>query len=335
MTFSHGITPSVCLLRCSPQEKLPAEFGDLTITDGNETVVFPACKLQAIKIEKDDRGFVWILEILDRRWRWNFGVINGSYNQMTPFGRLIPWTIRSPKELAQLCLEAMGEQNYDISNLPNGIAYPGPEYPNPVINVSGVNPPVDWDGVPPAQALQQLADRCGCRIIYRWKTDDVLVTPVGRGNAVPAGSIAKSLPSLVAPLAPSGVGVIGSPTRYQCRLALTAVGKEWDGSYWPINLLSYAPQVTTPAKPQIDTITFKDFGGSGVVSVSVTLTDTEGNPHKIGFNVGATDAATATNCALEINVASAGGDVEWEKVTASASSNVVTVEALEPETPFN
>lgn len=255
-TLSHGITPGVCLYRCAPQELLPVEFGDLVITDGNETVVLPACKVQSVKIERDDRGFYWILEIVDRRWRWrDFGFLNGCFNQLAPLGQqhLLPYTVRSPTELAVLCLTAMGETNYDL-NLPPGINNPGPFYPFPVLNVSGVNPPVNWDGVPPAQALQQLADRCGCRIIYRWSTDSVLITPIGAGVDLPFGSIARRLPTIQAPKAPSGVGVLGAPTRYQSRLAMTAVGKEFDGSYWPINLLSYAP--LAPGKPQINKIRF-------------------------------------------------------------------------------
>lgn len=257
-TLSHGTTPGVCLYRCAPQDFPPDEFGDLVIGDGDETVVLPDCKMQSMKIERDDRGFYWILEIVDRRWRWrDFGYINGCFNQLAPLGqqRLLPWTIRSPRELAVLCLTAMGETDYDLQ-LPPGIDFPGSFYPLPIINVSGVNPPANWDGLPPAQALQQLADQCGCRIVYRWSTDSVLVAPIGDGVPLPPGSIAKRLPSITPPMAPSGVGVLGAPTRYQTRLALTAVGKEWDGGFWPINLLSYAP--LAPGKPQINKIDFND-----------------------------------------------------------------------------
>lgn len=241
-TTSHGRSPGVAILRINPQPFPPDPEGDLLFSDGNETVPIPDCKLLSIKVERDDKGFFWTLEILDRRWRWNnLGYINGCYNQMDPFGKLIPWTIRSPTELAVLCLTAMGETDYEI-NLPPGLNYPGPFFGQPIPNISGVNPPVNWDGVPPAQALQEVCDRCGCRIVYQLSTNSILIAPIGVGNDLPPGSIRKRGPTLTTPQAPSGVGVIGSPTRYQMRLMLTAVGKEWDGSYRPINLLSYAPR---------------------------------------------------------------------------------------------
>lgn len=280
-TLSHGISPGMCVLRCAPQDTEPALFGDLLLTDGEEEVLLPDCRLQTLKVERDSNGFYWMLEILDRRWRWrDFGILNGMYNQYAPLGqlRLLPWTVRSPRELAELCLQEMGEENYEI-NLPPGIDNPGMFCDQAILNVSGVNPPVDWRGIPPMQALQQVAERCGCRIIYRWSDDSILIAPVGLGEPLPiAGeSIAKILPRIQPPKAPSAVGVRGDPTRFQARLALTAVGEEWDGSYVPIELLSYAPQ--NPGKaglPQISTFTFTNPRVN--TDYKILAYDDQGNP---------------------------------------------------------
>jgi hypothetical protein len=283
-TCSHGITPGVCLMMIHPQPNLPDEIGNLVFSDGNETVVLTDCKIDSIKVGQDEKGFYWAVEILDRRWRWGeFGFLNGNYNQYDPFGKLLPWTIRSPAELATLCLQALQEDSFTL-NLPPGLSYPGPQLATPIINVTGVNPPINWDGVPPAQALAQLADQFGCRVIYQVSTDSILISPIGIGNPLPNGLISQQAPALKAPARPDSVGVIGSPTRYQMRLALTAVGKEWDGSYRPINLLSYAP--LSAGAVQIDTITITNPAVG--VDWKVIISDKNGNQQTAAFvdNVG-------------------------------------------------
>lgn len=244
-TCSHGISPGVAVLRMQPQAAVFAMYGDLAITDGFRTVVIPACRVNSVKVDQGDGGTCWNLEIVDRRWRWrSLGGISGCYNQLDPKGKLIPWTIRSPTELAGLCLEAMGEVGYSV-DMPDGLAYPGPSGTRrPTINTTGVNTPVDWIAVPPAQQLQSIAEQFGRRIVYNLQTDTVLVTRAGFGGPLPlsGASIHKQGPSLKNPETPDSVGVVGAPTRFQARIALEAVGEEWDGQYVPINSLSYAPQ---------------------------------------------------------------------------------------------
>ncbi len=242
-TIGHGITPGTAVLKMQPQSVFPAMFGTLVITDGTGTVAIPGCKINSYKVDQDESGTVISLEIVDGRWRWrDLGGMLGCYNQLDPHGKLIPWTIRSPTELALLCLQALGVSRFSL-NLPPGLNYPGPFISTPIPNISGVNPPINWNGIPPAQALQQVAELFGCRVIYQLYNDSILVTPVGVGNLLPPGSVHKQGPSIKAPETPDAVGVLGSPTRYQMQLKMIAVGEEWDGSYRPINLLSYAPSL--------------------------------------------------------------------------------------------
>lgn len=241
--MSHGIGAATAILRCHPQDFAPDPFGDLVITDTVQgEIVLPGCRVNSIKVEQDDKGFFWSVEIQDRRWRWrDLGVLDGCYNQMNPQGKLIPWAIRSPTELATLCLEAMGEANYQI-NLPPGLAYPG-DAVTEAITPQGANPCVNWQGVPPAQALAHLAEQFGCRVVYQWSTDGVYVGPLGEGLPLPFGgvSIARESPVLKAPESPDSVGVYGAPTRYQAGLDLRAVGEDWDRRLRPLDELSYAP----------------------------------------------------------------------------------------------
>jgi hypothetical protein len=242
-------------------------YGSLVISDGLETVVLPNCKLDDLRIESEgDSGTIWLLTIVDRRWRWrDLGGISGYYNQLDPHGKFIPWTIRSPTQLAVACLQAMGETTYTL-NLPPGLDSSVGQGQGAFLTTgltfppTGTNPPINWVAVPPAQALQQVADLFGCRVIYRHSDDGVLVTPAGIGALLPPGSIHTQGPSIKSPETPDSIGVVGAPTRYQGQFALVPVGEEWDGSYRPIDLLSYAPQsggAATPGQVQISTATIQ------------------------------------------------------------------------------
>jgi hypothetical protein len=275
-TISHGISPGTAIVRMLPQASFPAMEGDLVITDGAEAVTIRRCKVASLKVDQDEGGQIWTLEILDRRWRWaKLGYISGCYNALDPRGKLIPWTIRSPQELAEVCLGEMGENNYELRlppGLPRTIGDGIPNFLSAGANFppTGVNPPVNWQGTPPAQALQQVAEMFGCRVIFRLHSDSILVAPVGIGTTLPPGSVHKQGPSLKSPQTPDGVGVIGAPTRYQCRLRLEAVGEEWDGSYQPIDLLSYTPLIDAARQENRVVIRYNpDDVGIAVFSVDI------------------------------------------------------------------
>jgi hypothetical protein len=278
-TMSHGISPGIAVFRMSPNldGSLPSEYGDLVFDDGQTKIVIPDAHLRGIKSSTDGSGTSWSLEIADRRWAWGeLGAVNGMYNQLDPFGKLIPWTTRSPRELATLLLMAMGESKYEI-DLPDGITRaqgaafarilrPGENFPP-----SGTNPCFNWEAEPPAQALQRLCDIFGRRVIYQLSTNSVLIAIPGRGRSLPTGlSASRHAPSINAPDRPSGIGVIGSPTRVQMRLLIEPVGKEWDGTYRPIDELSYAP--TVGGAFQISTATFTSFSDA-VTSYKVYVND--------------------------------------------------------------
>jgi hypothetical protein len=340
-TVSQGTSPGVFTLVIHPQDTFPATHGTLEISDSfNEPVVLPGCRLDNVRSEKDDSGERWICTIVDRRWRWrDLGLIRGSYNQLDPHGKLIPWTIKSPTELAELCLLAMGEDRYDLNlppGLPSSIGQGQTAFlpTGTVFPPTGTNPPVDWYATPPAQALQQVAELFGCRVVYRVNDDSILVTPNGRGDFLPDGSIHKQGPAVKSPETPDAVGVIGAPTRYQVRLRLEPVGIDYDGTYRPIDRLSYAPLLPgkpgTPGQPQISLAVVSYDGTTAGVHYQIFLAAPEGSEPDQGvlFEYVAvppldTDATIAQTLASLIN-ASTNPAIKGV-LTASAAGNTVTI----------
>ena len=72
------------------------------------------------------------------------------------------------QDLARLCLDAMGEQGYDVSQMPGG--------PQPAVH---------WDYAVPAQALADLVGELGCRVVLRLD-GTVSILPDGDGQDLPS-----------------------------------------------------------------------------------------------------------------------------------------------------
>jgi hypothetical protein len=304
-TVSHSITPDVAVLTTHPQPNPPAEFGDLVFGDGTRTVTLRDCKVSRMTGRTDGSGTSWTLEVLDRRWRWDgLGSIFGEYNRLDNQGKLVPWTIRSPTELATLCLQAMGEENFAI-NLPPGLPSTVGESIDKYLALGDsfpqtqTNPPTVWTGLPPAQMLAQLADIYGCRVIFQPSANRVVVAPLGVGAPLPDGPCEAITPALKAPVIPAAVAAIGAPVRIQMRLGLEAVGEEWSGQYVPIDELSYRPR--SPGQVQISQGTFT---GSGVPTLEVTVAINYGKPteyQKLFTGTGSTVASKLASIADLVN----------------------------------
>ncbi len=341
-TVSHGIGPAAFVLTCYPQTAVPNAFGTLVIGDGFRRVVLRDCKVENLTGSADSSGQAYTLTILDRRWRWKTGVISGRYNQLDPRGKLIPWTIRSPYELAELCLKAMGEKNYRI-DLPAGLTRAAGQNLNRFLALgenfpqSLANPPTVWDVIPPAVALARLADQYGCRVVWQPVADRVLVTPLGKGRAQlpnePCESIA---PAITQPAVPRAVGVAGAPVRIQMRLLLEAVGQEWDESWVPIDELSYAPQ--SLGKVQISTVTWDSPAANDPGSVKVYITyrpqwhPPVGDPIRATYEIGGVSSAE-DKFAQIVNAIGNNPDIS-KLIIANYDGDVLTLEGREAGFPF-
>jgi hypothetical protein len=245
--LSQGISPGKCTIEL-PQELVDGleATGDLTITYADQTITLPNCLLDSAHIDQSEKGYIARVTILDRRWQWKFGYISGHYNVRMPGGananegfnssasnsqnggnstKIRPGTEQAPQDLASLCLQAMGEQNYDVSALPN---QPRPE--------------IDWSWHNPAEALQQLCEGLGCRVTYVIDSDSVAVVTVGQGNSLPDNGLQTFVSAGVnPPNTPSSLKLVGGPAVYQGFIPLEAVGIDKDGSIKPIDDLTYTP----------------------------------------------------------------------------------------------
>lgn len=221
VVFNHGISPSVIIIEMVPQQQSPAQVGTVTLAYGELLIQFFDCKLDNLNLEYDQSGMICRLQIFDRRWKWAFGNIQGTYNQYLPDGSVAYQ--KAPQELASLCLQAMNEVAFDVSQVPNDSL-----------------PPVDWNE-PPAQALGKLADLLGCRVVLRLD-NTVAVVPLGYGNLLPIDEtvMADSL-SIDPPECPDDYVVQGAPIMYQPDLPLRAVGLDLDGQLKPLSTMDYAP----------------------------------------------------------------------------------------------
>ncbi len=224
-TLSHGISPGTFVIQLVPQAQLVPEYGNVQITFDGLTITFPDCKLVAPSSQFNEAGQLISIMVLDRRWRWRYGEISGRYNIRRPNGVTIePTGEKTPQELATLCLQAMGEANFDVSALPND---PRPE--------------IDWDYDNPASELAELCEELGCRVVLG--TDDVVrICRKGVGNALPDNGRIITLDfGIDAGVRPSHVKFVAGPTRYQTRFFLEAVGLTDSGSYLPLDQLPYKP----------------------------------------------------------------------------------------------
>lgn len=224
-TRSHGRQPGSCQITCRPQPKFPSRTGTLSIIYGNKKLEFKDCIVDQAEITLDENGQVVSVRILDRRWKWAFPTISGRYNVFQANGNLDTTTEKKPKELATLCLEAMGETGFSVANLPDDI-----------------RPPVDWDYDNASEALESLCEACGCRIVLGLN-DKVRIEPLGIGKNIPYDSTV-SRGGKTADLAevPDRLRFIGGPDIFQPDLELEAVGRDVSGER--IRLLedlSYAP----------------------------------------------------------------------------------------------
>jgi hypothetical protein len=244
-TLSQGISPGKVVIEL-PQELLPQvqPFGDATFSYGDQTINIPNCALTSQHIDQSQGGYIARVTLEDRRWQWRFGYVSGHYNVRMPSGanadeqfnsaatnsggnstNLMPGTEMAPQDLATFCLQAMGEENFDVSALPNNS-----------------RPEINWACANPAESLSSLCESLGCRVVYWLEDDSVTVVTIGQGQSLPDNGLQTFISAGAnAPPAPSSLILVGGPTIYQGYIPLQAVGIDTNGSLKPINSLSYVP----------------------------------------------------------------------------------------------
>lgn len=233
-TCSHGTQPGVATLVVPESEiENAATYGNLTFSDGvNPPLVLRDCKLSDLQLQGvgSDGGRMFSLSILDRRWKWAFGSVSGSWNIRDDKGFVKDKVHRSRevRELAKDCLRAAGENEDGVG----GLVEPPHEEDRPEIN---------WVHANPMQALSELVEAFGCRVVFRPFRNDVVILPAGEGALLPQADYVSYTPALDLPEMPSKITVVGAEIAYTVALALEAVGAEPNGDIRPINDLSYKP----------------------------------------------------------------------------------------------
>lgn len=221
MSVVRGISPSVCTITMDPQSSISNTPGTLVFQFGNVYREWPDAKPDFANLQLGSDGYSWVVNFFDRRWKWRFGEISGSYNvwrddytlcdgkvdpeQANTQDRVID-TRKTPQELAELCLKALGEDNYDVSALPNES-----------------NPPTDWDGDNPAEALAELCESLGCEVTLRTGDNKVVIVVSGEGAGLPTDGVMIPSYNLDAPEMPDKIGVRCGANRYQVDFELEAV----------------------------------------------------------------------------------------------------------------
>lgn len=238
-----GTSPATLTLTAPADafDELTQRVNDLTITQAGASIVFRDCLTSGIEeAEPNDAGLVKIT-LLDRRWRWQFGSIDGDYNLVDEDGSLK--REKTPRQLAQLLSGAMGEALMDVSNLPNA-----------------GRPRKAWRSANPADELNQLCADYGCVVVFNGHKDKASIHRVGVGAPIQQQAVVSESRGLSIPPWPSRITIDTAAVLFQTKLLFfEAVGMDSDGKVKPIDQLSYKPALgwtkTDPAEfIDIDTV---------------------------------------------------------------------------------
>ncbi len=250
-TLQHGITPGLASVETAPQANFVGAGGTLAFTyvrdiGGPVVISLPNCKVARAEFSIGPQGRIWRLQILDRRWKWAFPTISGFYNRRNEKGQVmdeagvpVRQTKKNARELATLLLQALNETGFDVAALPTT------SYPT-----------VEWDAENAAQALAQLADDHGCRVVLGLD-NAVHIYKLNVGAALPLLPEAIDYSgSIDPPEVPDKIGVAYSHIRHQSDFVLEAVGEDVDGKIVPIDQLAYKPAGgwETSDPPEFNTI---------------------------------------------------------------------------------
>ncbi|WP_131282682.1 hypothetical protein [Blastopirellula marina] len=233
-TLSHGISPGRITIRAAPAAIRPMAEGAALFRYAGAVIQMPDCRLDQLTVETSGDGrSVMRVEILDQRWRWRFGQLSGEYNVRIDDGDAIAsGTEKAPQDLARLCLQAMGQQRFDVSKMPNLL-----------------RPYVYWDYKIPALALADLADACGCRVVLKIG-GAVAIEPAGQGETLPITLAATAGEAIYdRPETPAALKFVAAPNVYQMDFDLAPVAVEPNGDIVPLDDVSYAPSLGWRSEP--------------------------------------------------------------------------------------
>jgi len=220
----RGTGPSTGRIRIPQIGDLSASSGELIIQAG-DTVTFSDVvpDLSTLRYLNRDGKREWVMRIQDRRARWPSARISGHYNRRYRDGTIDSDTESTASELADAAMAAVSE--------------------SAGASLADAKPEVDWDSTPVNEALDELAKYLPIHVV-RTKDDAYTLVKTGQGEKVSDYTSTPAItPFFQASFdgGPETIRAICAKTWYACKLSLKAVGLELDGSYVPIDDLSYKP----------------------------------------------------------------------------------------------
>tara|TARA_B100000519_G_scaffold25799_1_gene18129 strand:+ start:30592 stop:32292 length:1701 start_codon:yes stop_codon:yes gene_type:complete len=229
LTVGPGVQPATCTVTFTTEAlaSLTSPVNDLVFLQGSREI-FRVKDCHVVRASGHSLKSKMVrCTIMDWRWRWQYGYINGSYNireSKEQGSSSTEWKReKTPQELATLLLEALGEKNFDVKSLPND-----------------TRPTVNWQGARADSELTRLCSSLGCYPAPDYKQDRVVIHKMGDGSPpnIQSGVIQEVRTMGVRPL-PGTIRVVGGPSLFQTRLRLEAVGVDTDGSVKPLEEISY------------------------------------------------------------------------------------------------
>jgi hypothetical protein len=217
MSFSRGVTPSICTLACTPFDDLDLAPSTLRFDYGGVSVQFTDAAVMGAFVRKRQTAkgwkFLWSVQVMDRRWRWAYGNISGEYNRRTPQGEVDENNRKTPAELAGLLLSAMGEGGFDTSGMPQGVF-----------------PYAKWENQNPALCLAALCEYVGCEVVLNHLTNRVEIWQLGVGPGTQTGFGELHQKYRFTPRStPGSIEVHCGPSVFQNKLRLRAVATNSSG----------------------------------------------------------------------------------------------------------
>lgn len=221
----HGVSPSVCVITITPQANFESPGGTLEFAYDYVSLAFTDCVIDRCTMQRNGQGLIWQLAILDRRWKWaGNGEISGHFNIHDEDGSIRPSTEKTPRELIEMLFEELRESDYSIDDVPDTM-----------------RPEVEWVTAKPADALADLCDDIGCRVVLDLD-NRIYIRRAGVGNELPIDeTVMDNSLTIDPPEVPDELGIITGPNLYQSDFILEAIGAEKCGAIVPIDDLSYKP----------------------------------------------------------------------------------------------
>lgn len=227
-TLSHGVSPGIVNIEAvlrDPSNPNVQREGSVVISWSGTSILLRGCVVDRIDISVDGSGRERMsLTILDRRHAWrDNGVIEGEFNVRFSTASGYRSNERSLRELATLCLDAMGERRYDVSRMPNDL------YPQ-----------VFWELTNPSLGLSELCDMAGCRPVFNPFLDRMEIWPAGVGRELPVNGLAISgKKTFDPPELPDQLTYLADYSEFQADLQLVPSAIDTDGLIKPIWKVSY------------------------------------------------------------------------------------------------